>query len=99
MRLSPSRVLIPDIAVFHPVEPPRVPDSPPLVVIEVLSLDDRLTEVREKLREYRVWGVPHVWLVDPHSRRFYTCDDRLTEVTELTIPELEITLTPPDIFA
>ncbi len=98
MLLSPNRALIPDVAVFHPVEPLRVPDTPPLVAIEVLSLDDRLTEVREKLREYRAWGVPHVWLVDPHSRRFYICDDRLTEVAELTIPELEIIVTPTDIF-
>jgi Uma2 family endonuclease len=37
-----------------------VPDTPPLIVVEILSPDDRLTEVREKLEEYRAWGVPHV---------------------------------------
>src|SRR5947209_89408 len=49
MRLRPDVFLIPDVAVFHPDEPSRIPDTPPLVAIEILSLDDRLTEVREKL--------------------------------------------------
>jgi len=67
MRLRSNLVLIPDVAVFHPSEPSRVPDAPPLVVVEVLSLDDRLTAMREKLEEYKAWGVPHVWLADPHG--------------------------------
>lgn len=98
MLLSAKRTLISDVAVFHPTEPSRVPDAPPLVTIEILSRDDRLSEVREKLQEYRAWGVPHVWLVDPHSRRLYTCEDRLIEVATLMIPELEIEVAPEDVF-
>jgi len=98
MKLREGLYLIPDVAVFWPTEPARVPDSPPLVAIEVLSADDRLTAVREKLQEYRAWGVPHVWLVDPHSRRLYTCDAGLTEVTSFPIPELNVTLEPAEIF-
>src|SRR5262245_39360886 len=75
MRLKPDVVLIPDVSVFHPTEPTgRVPDTPPFVVIEILSPDDRMTAVRAKLQEYRAWGVQHVWLVDPYERRLYTCD-------------------------
>jgi len=98
MRVSPNRYLIPDVAVFHPGEPDAVPETPPLVAIEILSPDDRLGEVREKLEDYRTWGVPHVWLVDPRSRRFYTCDAGLTEASSLTVPELGIELTPNDLF-
>ncbi len=65
MKLREGLYLIPDVSVFWPSEPIEVPDSPPLVAIEVLSPEDRLTAVREKLAEYRAWGVPHVWLVDP----------------------------------
>ena len=75
-----------------------MPDSPPLIAIEILSTDDRLTAVREKLQEYRTWGVGHVWLVDPHSQRLYTCDTGLTEVKSLVIPELGIELAPGQIF-
>ena len=98
MRLRSNLVLIPDVAVFYQHEPERVPDTPPLVVAEVLSLDDRLTAVREKLEEYKAWGVPHVWLVDPHGKRLYRCEKGLTEVTSLQIPELGIELLPNRIF-
>ncbi|MES1262304.1 MAG: Uma2 family endonuclease [Acidobacteriota bacterium] len=98
MLLSARRALISDVAVFHPAAPPRIPDAPPLAAIEILSLDDRLTEVREKLDEYRAWGVPHVWLTDPYSRRLYTCEDRLNEAAILQIPELGIDVTPSDVF-
>jgi Uma2 family endonuclease len=98
MRLRSNLVLIPDVAVFYPTEPSRVPDAPPLLVAEVLSLDDRLTAVREKLEEYKSWGVPHVWLVDPHAKRLYMCDQGLTEVASLQIPELSIELLAGQIF-
>jgi Uma2 family endonuclease len=98
VRLPRNRVLIPDVSVFHPTEPQGVPDTPPLIAVEILSPDDRLVEVRSKLEEYRVWGIPHVWLVDPHSRRMYTCEDRLREVDSLEVPELSLTLRPADIF-
>jgi Uma2 family endonuclease len=98
VRLPNRRVLIPDVAVFHPSEPPLLPDSAPLVAIEVLSPDDRFSEVRSKLEEYRVWGVPHVWLIDPHSRRLFNYERGLHEVETLRIEELGIELTPPDAF-
>lgn len=98
MKIRTGLYLIPDVAVFYEEEPERVPEHPPLVAIEVLSIDDRLTAVREKLEEYRAWGVPHVWLVDPHSRRMYICEPGLKEVPKLTVPELGIDVTGGQIF-
>ena len=98
VRIREGVFLIPDVAVFQGAKPELVPETPPLVAIEVLSPDDKLAKVRENLEEYRAWGVPHVWLVDPHSKRLYTCDPGLTEVTTLRIPTLGVELTPADIF-
>jgi Uma2 family endonuclease len=102
MKLREGLYLIPDLAVFYPSEPPRerghVPETPPLVAVEILSPDDRLNEVREKLEQYRSWGVPHVWLIDPHARRMYTCEAGLTEVPTLKIVELGLEVRPGDIF-
>jgi len=98
MKLRTGRYAIPNLAVFWPEEPPRVPETPPLVVIEILSLDDRLAEVRDKLEEYKAWGVAHVWLVDPHSRRMYTCETGLVETQSLKISELGVGITSADIF-
>jgi Uma2 family endonuclease len=99
LKLREGLILIPDVCVYWP-EPPvsRLPDTPPLVAIEIMSPDDRLTAVRDKLEEYRAWGVKHVWLVDPNSRRMYTCDAGLTEVATLRVAEIDAELTPGDIF-
>ena len=99
LKVQPNLVLIPDVCVFYPIEPTQKhPDTPPFITIEILSPDDKLTDVREKLEIYKNWGVPHVWLVDPHSRRMYTCDAGLTEVPSLKIAELNIELTPSEAF-
>jgi Uma2 family endonuclease len=98
MKIRPNLFLIPDVAVFSPDEPGAVPDFPPLIAIEVRSKDDRMKNVHSKLDEYRSWGVPHVWLVDPYSRRFYTCDDKLMEVATLQVPEFGLVVTPEQIF-
>ena len=98
LRMGPDKVLIPDVSVFYPTEPASQPATPPLIAIEILSPDDRLSAVREKLHEYRAWGIPHVWLVDPHARRLYTCDAGLAEVESLKVPELRIELKPADVF-
>ncbi len=100
MRLSANTVLIPDAAVFWPEEPKsRVPEEPPLIVVEILSPDDRMQEVRQKLAEYRTWGVAHVWLVDPYLRRLYECDEGLREVSSFSLPELSLEIGPTDVFA
>jgi len=99
VRVRPGLFRIPDVSVFYPNEPQeRVPASPPFVAIEILSPDDRMAEVRNKLAEYRAWGVTHVWLVDPHAKRLYACDARLVEVATLRIPELGVEVTAADIF-
>jgi Uma2 family endonuclease len=99
LRLANGIFLIPDVSVFYPNEPRMsVPDVPPLIAIEVLSSDDRMTKVREKLNEYQAWGVAHVWLVDPHAKRMYSCDSGFAEVDVLRVQELDIEMKPADIF-
>ena len=99
LKLRERLVLIPDICVYWPERTAsRLPDVPPLVSIEIMSPDDRLTAVGNKLEEYRTWGVKHAWLVDPNSRRMYICNAGLTEVASLRVPEIDAELTPADIF-
>jgi Uma2 family endonuclease len=52
--------LIADIAIFAGSHPPSVPETPPLVVVEILSNDDRYLDLMQKLEEYRDGGVPHI---------------------------------------
>ena len=98
MKLRHGLYLIPDVAVFHPERPGEVPDNPPLVVIEILSPDDRIGAVAGKLEEFRAWGVAHTWAVDPIARQFYDYSGTMNQTAELRLPELSIELTPAAIF-
>jgi Uma2 family endonuclease len=99
LRLRTGRYVTPDICLFWQQEPQMpVPEILPLVVIEILSPDDKLAEVRDKLQEYRDWGVAHVWLTDPERRIFYVYDHGLLEVPSYHVPELNLEVKPTDIF-
>jgi Uma2 family endonuclease len=99
MRLAARRYRVADVAVFEGQEPSEeFPSSPPLIVIEIVSPDDRHTEIVEKLDEYKRWGVPNVWLVDPHSRRLYVYGDSgLAEVKAYELPQYELRLSRDDL--
>lgn len=43
---------------------------PPLAVFEVLSPDDTMQDLDERLSDYASMGIPHIWLVDPKTAVF-----------------------------
>ena len=70
IRIGSSRVRIPDVCVVKGSRPQEeVFTQPPFICIEILSEDDRLTRVQERLDDYREFGVPHIWLVDPVKKQ------------------------------
>jgi Uma2 family endonuclease len=91
LQLEPDVFRIPDVCVFEqkPLKP--VPDSPPLIAIEIVSQDDRYTALLAKLEEYRRFGIANVWVVDPELRRLSVYDAAgLRPVEELTFDRLGI---------
>ncbi|MBZ5617307.1 MAG: Uma2 family endonuclease [Acidobacteriia bacterium] len=59
---------IPDVCVYPLPEPEgEVPEKPPFLWIEILSPDDRMTEVWEKARNAIACGTPYVWIIDPYT--------------------------------
>jgi Uma2 family endonuclease len=56
-------------------------DVAPDLVVEILSPDDRWSEVKKKLRDYFEAGVPLVWIVDPEEKTL-SAYRSLTEVLE-----------------
>ena len=58
-----------------------------MLVIEIISPDDRYSEVQEKLAEYERWEVPHICVVDPHRRTLATDDvGALSPASRLALP-------------
>jgi Uma2 family endonuclease len=67
-RVGPTRYRLPDIALLEQRIPSRIPDQPPLVVIEILSPEDSFVEMQAKAREYREFGGKQIWWVDPEDK-------------------------------
>jgi len=71
---SATRVRIADVCLIsrgQPIE--QVPTKPPLVVIEILSPEDRISRYNERLADYRRMGIQNVWVIDPSNRVGYDC--------------------------
>ena len=100
LRLAETRYRIPDISVFAKEKPTEsVPSSPPLVAIEIVSRDDRYTEITHKLEEYRAWGVPHVWLIDPWQKKLSVYGKSgLVVASSLALPEFDIEISAGEIL-
>ena len=84
IQLSATRVRVPDVCVI--IEEPReqVFSTAPLIFIEVLSQDDRFSEMQDRIHDYLNFGVRYVWILDPARRKAWRCtSDGMHEVSEL----------------
>lgn len=74
VQVKPTRYRVPDITVVQAgVSWQRILHEPALLFIEILSPEDRLSKVRERIDDYLDLGTEHVWIVDPESRKAYVC--------------------------
>ena len=91
LQLAADLFRVPDIAIFAGAPPSQlVPDRPPLCVVEIVSRDDRYTELLQKLDEYHGWGVQHVWVVDPWLERLSIYDGSgLRQAAEVGLPGID----------
>jgi len=67
-----SRFRVPDVCVVAGPEPrEQILTSPPFLCIEILSRDDRMTEMQERIDDYLQFGVRYVWILDPRVKRAF----------------------------
>jgi Uma2 family endonuclease len=75
VQVKATRFRVPDVCVYIGSEPDeQIFRTPPFLAIEILSRDDRAGDMQQKLDDYRHFGVPFVWIVDPRARHGYTYD-------------------------
>jgi Uma2 family endonuclease len=79
VQVKPNRFRVPDItAVAAPASGTPIVHEPPLLCVEILSRDDRIQEMQERIEDYLAFGVPCVWVIDPKTRRCKAeCSDAL----------------------
>ena len=103
-RVSETRVRLPDVCVV-PMDGALAEDvrvTPPLLAIEILSPDDRMNRVIERLDDLLAMGVEHLWLLDPEERTAYTYTEsglKLVKTPELRVPDSPIYVNLAELFS
>jgi Uma2 family endonuclease len=69
LQVSPSRFRVPYISVVVGPEPEeQIFTTPPFLCIEILSPEDRMSRVQNKIDDLLGFGVRYLWIVDPNTR-------------------------------
>lgn len=69
VQVQATRFRVPDVTVVRADAPrEQVLKHPPLMAIEILSPEDRLSRMSERTDEYLEFGIEHVWVIDPERR-------------------------------
>ena len=101
VQISPTRFRVPDICLVsldQPVE--QILTKPPLACMEILSPEDTLRRMQNRIDDYRRFGVSSIWIIDPATQRGYDCQPSgWLEATEFEIPSTPIRLVLSQIFA
>jgi len=100
IRVTPTRVRIPDICVLLPSAPYEpVLTVPPFLCIEVLSPSDNLARVHKRIAEFIAFGVPYVWLINTGTRQawIYNAEGE-TEVQDGVLRAAQIEVPMSEIF-
>jgi len=99
VQVSPTRFRIPDICVVKGEPTEQIFRTPPFLCIEVLSPDDRLAQMHERVQDYLKFGVPYVFILDPAQRKAWrSTREGLEEVAELRTTDPEMTVPLAELF-
>jgi Uma2 family endonuclease len=72
----------------------------PLACIEILSPEDTLRRMQERIDDYRSFGVANIWILDPATQRGYDCQTSgFLDATEFKVANTPIRLILPELFA
>lgn len=103
VQVKATRFRIPDVTVMPAGwRRSRIVKEPPLLLVEVLSPDDTVSDLEEKLDDYFAFGAPCVWVINPRRRtvRIHT-PESMREVRDgdLTTPDGAISLPLAEVLA
>jgi Uma2 family endonuclease len=103
VQTSETRFRIPDVCVIRRSDPEdAIVHSAPLLCVEILSREDRLADLQEKVDDYSGMGVEQVWVIDPIRRIGYmSSSEGFLKPTDgnLTVPGTAILINLPELFA
>jgi Uma2 family endonuclease len=96
VQVSPTRFRIPDVTIVKTSQiQGEIFTAPPHLCIEILSKDDAMLYMQEKIDDYLRFGVPYVWIINPRLHRGYVATkagmvEAESGVLETTDPEIRV---------
>ena len=102
VQVSATRFRIPDVCILSADEPvEQVVRRTPLLCVEILSPEDTVFRMRERIADFLAMGVPQVWILDPKARVAIVCEGDTTvehRAGVLALPGTPIRLNLAEIF-
>ncbi len=98
VQVSPTRFRIPDVTVVNASQSQdEIFRLPPFLCIEILSKDDTMEYIQEKIDDYLRFGVPYIWIINPKNRKGYVVTsagmvEAKTGVIETENPDIGVPL-------
>ncbi|WP_213804424.1 Uma2 family endonuclease [Granulicella sp. dw_53] len=103
IQTSATHYRIPDICLSRASDPhEEIITIAPLLCVEILSPEDRLADIQDRLDDYFGMGIEAVWVIDPKKRRAFMAGlgGLLQPVTdELNVPGTPIKIRVAEVFA
>ena len=103
VQVKATRFRIPDVCVVLGKNTEQIFRKPPFLCVEILSPEDRMKRVQERIDDYLAMGVSYVWVLDPSDRHVYVAtraaglQEFKGDVLRTETPTLELPLS--EVFA
>lgn len=103
VQVSATRFRVPDITVTPAaLKWERILRTPALLFVEVLSPEDTMGRLRQRVDDYLKFGTEHIWVIDPEQRKGYFCTKASFHEPEsgvLIVPGTPIQVVLSELFA
>jgi Uma2 family endonuclease len=74
VQVKASRFRVPDLCVVPGNPGEQILTRPPVLVIEILSPQDSMSAMQERIDDYLAFGVGNIWIFDPRRKKAYWAD-------------------------
>ncbi len=99
VQVSPTRFRVPEVCVMLGKPEEQIFRTPPFICFEILSPEDRLSTMQERVGDYLNMGVPYVWILDPKTRKAFRCTaEGMFQAAELRTENPQIVVPLADFF-
>jgi Uma2 family endonuclease len=88
VQVAPENLRVPDVTLLTRSAPrEQIITYPPIAVFEILSPEDSMTRMLEKLSDYEHMGIVAIWLIEPTKLLYYRfLGGQLTPGTVFELP-------------